>query len=175
MVIMMYRIVTQLIDIPSTILVPNISPKGNSITVLVPYAQTLVYQESFPDTIRVWNSHPQQAFSSDNIDSFRSGLAAHHTIRPQTPPLFLNVVWSQAKFLVVARACVGTRIHRSVSTFIGRRICCLLHYFDIFSFTLCFPLYLFHTLFDFWLYIHSNRQANCHDVDPEISRLVSQR
>ena len=52
---MMCRVVNQLIDIPSQILVPTISPRGNNITFLVPYARTLIYQKSFfPDGIRIW-------------------------------------------------------------------------------------------------------------------------
>jgi hypothetical protein len=47
---MMYRVVNQLIDIPSQILVHTISPRGNNITFLVPYARTIIYQKSFfPD------------------------------------------------------------------------------------------------------------------------------
>jgi hypothetical protein len=44
---MMYRVVNQLIDIPSQILVPTISSRGNNITFLVPDARTLIYQISF--------------------------------------------------------------------------------------------------------------------------------
>ena len=47
---MMYRIVYQLIDIPSTLLIPTISRRGNNTTFLVPYARTTLYQKSFfPD------------------------------------------------------------------------------------------------------------------------------
>jgi hypothetical protein len=59
---MMYRVMNQLIDIPSQILVPTIPPRGNNITFLVPYAWTLIFQKSFfPDGIRIWNSLPSQA------------------------------------------------------------------------------------------------------------------
>ena len=52
--VMMYRVVNKQIDIPSQILVPTISPRGNNISYLVPYARTLTYQKSFfPDGIRI--------------------------------------------------------------------------------------------------------------------------
>ena len=79
---MMYRIVYQLIDIPSTLLVPTISPRGNNITFLVPYARTTLYQKSFfPDGIRIWNALPSEAVSAPSIDSFKSRIQ-HITIRP---------------------------------------------------------------------------------------------
>ena len=79
---MMYRIVYQMIDIPSTILVPTISPRGNNITFLVPFARTLTYQKSFfPDGIRIWNSLPSEAVSKTSIDSFKSQIQTY-TIRP---------------------------------------------------------------------------------------------
>jgi hypothetical protein len=77
---MMYRVVNQLIDIPSQILVPNISPRGNNITFLVPYARTLIYQLSFfPDGIRIWNSLPSQAVKAPSIDCFKSQIQATTT------------------------------------------------------------------------------------------------
>ena len=79
---MMYRIVYQLIDIPSTLLVPTISPRGNNITFLVPYARTTLYQKSFfPDGIRIWNALPSEAVSAPSIDSFKSRILPI-TIRP---------------------------------------------------------------------------------------------
>jgi hypothetical protein len=77
---MMYRVVNQLIDIPSQILVPNISPRGNNIAFLVPYARTLIYQKSFfPDGIRIWNSLPSQAVKAPSIDCFKSQIQATTT------------------------------------------------------------------------------------------------
>ena len=73
--VMMYRVVYQLIDIPLYILVPIISPRGNNITFLVPYARTLMYQKSFfPDTIRIWNSLPSEVVTAPSIDSFRTRI-----------------------------------------------------------------------------------------------------
>jgi hypothetical protein len=74
---MMYRVVNQLIDIPSQILVPTISPRGNNITFLVPYARIIIYQKSFfPDGIRIWNSLPSQAVLAPSIDCFKSQIQA---------------------------------------------------------------------------------------------------
>ena len=74
---MMYRVVNQLIDIPSQILVPTISPRGNNITFLVPYARTIIYQKSFfPDGIRIWNTLPSQAVIAPSIDCFKSQFQA---------------------------------------------------------------------------------------------------
>ena len=73
----MYRVVNQLIDIPSQIMVPSISPRGNNITFLVPYAMTLIYQISFfPDGIRIWNSLPSEAVKVLSIDCFKSQIQA---------------------------------------------------------------------------------------------------
>ena len=74
---MMYRVVNQLIDIPSQILVPTISPRGNNVTFLVPYARTIIYQKSlFPDGIRIWNSLPSQAVIAPSSDCFKSQIQA---------------------------------------------------------------------------------------------------
>ena len=74
---MMYRVVNQLIDIPSQILVPTISPRGNNIIFLVPYARTLIYQKSFfPDGICIWNSLPSEAVKAPSIVCFKSQIQA---------------------------------------------------------------------------------------------------
>ena len=75
--VMMYRVVNQQIDIPSQILVPTISPRGNNISYLVPYARTLTYQKSFfPDGIRIWNSLPSVAVCAPSVDSFKFQIQA---------------------------------------------------------------------------------------------------
>jgi hypothetical protein len=71
------RVVNQLIDIPSQILVPTISPRGNNITFLVPYARTLIYQKFFfPDGNRIWNSLPSEAVKAPSINCFKSQIQA---------------------------------------------------------------------------------------------------
>ncbi|XP_056006769.1 uncharacterized protein LOC130050570 [Ostrea edulis] len=81
--IMMYRIVYQLVDIPSTLLIPTISPRGNNIIFLVPYVRTTVYQKSgfFPDGIRIWNSLPSEAVNATSLDSFKCQIQSI-SIRP---------------------------------------------------------------------------------------------
>ena len=71
-VTMMYRIVYQLVDVPTTYLIPISSIRGHGLNYLVPYARTQIYQRSFfPDTIRLWNSLPQSVVSCPTIDSFK--------------------------------------------------------------------------------------------------------
>ena len=61
-VIMMYRIVHGLVDIPTTHLTPQAtSVRGHMYRHKIPFARTLIYQRSFfPDTIRIWNNLPAQ-------------------------------------------------------------------------------------------------------------------
>jgi hypothetical protein len=70
--VMMYRVVNQMIYIPSSpILVPTNSLRGNNISFIVPYARTLTYQKSFfPDGIRIWNALSPEAVCATSMDSF---------------------------------------------------------------------------------------------------------
>ena len=69
---MMYRIVYQLVDVPTTNLIPISSIRGHRLNYLVPYTRTQIYQRSFlPDTIRLWNSLPQSVVSCPTINSFK--------------------------------------------------------------------------------------------------------
>ena len=71
-VTLMYRIVYQLVDVPTTYLISISSIRGHGLNYLVPYARTHIYQRSFfPDTIRLWNSLPQSVVSCPTIDSFK--------------------------------------------------------------------------------------------------------
>ena len=75
--VMMYRIVNQQINILSQILVPTISPRGNNISYLVPYARNLTYHKSFfLDGIRIWNSLPSVAVCAPSMDSFKFQIQA---------------------------------------------------------------------------------------------------
>ncbi len=59
-VTIMYRIVHNLVDVPTTYLIPISSARGHGTCYLVPFARTECYQKSFfPDTIRLWNRLPQ--------------------------------------------------------------------------------------------------------------------
>ena len=69
-VIMMYRIVYRLIDIPTTVLIPTVSIKGQRY--LVPYARTVIYQRSFfPSTIRLWNALDPCLTTCASLDHFK--------------------------------------------------------------------------------------------------------
>ena len=74
--VMMYRIVNNLVDIPTTHLIPAaVTIRGHSQKFLVPYARTSTYRQSFfPDSIRTWNSLSQQAISSESLDAFKRSL-----------------------------------------------------------------------------------------------------
>ena len=70
--VMMNRIVYQLDDMPITYLIPISYIRCHGLNYLVPYARTQIYQRSFfPDTIRLWNSHPQSVVSCPTMDSFK--------------------------------------------------------------------------------------------------------
>ena len=80
--VMMYRVVNQLIEIPSTILVPIISTRGNNNSYLIPFARTSVYQKSFfPDGIRIWNMLPSEAVACQSVDCFKAKIQATATRR----------------------------------------------------------------------------------------------
>ncbi|KAK3106679.1 hypothetical protein FSP39_025024 [Pinctada imbricata] len=63
--IMMYRIVNNLVDIPTSYLTPTaINIRGHNQKFLVPYARTSAYKYSFfPGAIRIWNSLPQSVIA----------------------------------------------------------------------------------------------------------------
>jgi hypothetical protein len=70
---MMYRIVNALVAIPPSELHPtSFAAKGHTNKLMVPYARTLIYKQSFfPDGIRIWDSLPQRAIDSASVDMFR--------------------------------------------------------------------------------------------------------
>ena len=74
--VMMFRIVNNLVDIPTTYLIPAATTiRGHSHKFLVPYARTSTYQQSFfPDSIRIWNSLPQHVISCNSLESFKGEL-----------------------------------------------------------------------------------------------------
>ena len=71
-VVMMYRIVYNLVDIPTVYLIPTINTRGSQ-HYLVPFARTQCYQRSFfPDTIRLWNNLPSSVTSCTTLESFKT-------------------------------------------------------------------------------------------------------
>ncbi|KAK3099192.1 hypothetical protein FSP39_000806 [Pinctada imbricata] len=81
--IMMYRIVSNLVDIPTSYLTPTaINIRGHNQTFLVPYARTSAYKYSFfPGAIRIWNSLPQSAIACNTLECFKSQLQTIHTAK----------------------------------------------------------------------------------------------
>ena len=74
-VVMLYRIVHNLVEIPRSVLVPTVSMRGHTERYLVPFARTVCYQKSFyPDTIRLWNSLPASATFCASLDTFKSAV-----------------------------------------------------------------------------------------------------
>ena len=77
--VMVYRCVNFLVDIPPAYLAPSpmVSKRGHSQMIIVPFARTLAYQRSFfPDTIRMWNSLPQKVVNCTTVDRFRQEVQA---------------------------------------------------------------------------------------------------
>ena len=73
-VVMLYRIFFSLTDIPQDNVHPSTvtATRGHSNKILVPFARTVGYQRTFfPDTIRLWNALPQDAFSCITTDQFK--------------------------------------------------------------------------------------------------------
>ena len=92
--VMMYRVVHQLIDIPSYLLVPIIPPRGNNITFLAPYARTLILQRSFfPDGIRIWNSLLSEACHSTIHRQLQDPDPGHHHQAVTGPASFLLALY----------------------------------------------------------------------------------
>ena len=75
---MMYRIMNGLVDIdaPSGLLVPaGRSTRGHTAKLMVPFARTDIYRNSFfPSTIRLWNTLHQDAISSCSMEAFSATL-----------------------------------------------------------------------------------------------------
>ena len=69
---MMYRIVNDLVDIPTSYLTPTLMMRGHTQKYLVPFARIDVFRHSFfPDGIRLLNALPQQLVDSASLDCFR--------------------------------------------------------------------------------------------------------
>ena len=72
-VVMMYRIKNNLIDIPHDHLTSTSrSLRGNNQKMIVPCTRTSLMKGSFfPDTIRLWNTLPQQVVDPPTLDVFK--------------------------------------------------------------------------------------------------------
>jgi hypothetical protein len=74
--VMMYRIVHNLVAVPSTMLHHTTSlARGHAARFLIPYARTEVYKNSFfPATIRIWNALPAAVVEVDTIEAFKTAV-----------------------------------------------------------------------------------------------------
>ena len=79
-VITMFKIMHQLIDIPTdTILIPNYSLRGHSMRLLQPNTRVDSYLNSFfPSSIKIWNNLPNDLITCSSLDQFKARLAEHH-------------------------------------------------------------------------------------------------
>ena len=73
-VTMFYRILNGLVDIPIHDLIPvTTGARGSDERYLVPFARTASLKGSFfPDTIRLWNSLPQEVVASSSLSTFKA-------------------------------------------------------------------------------------------------------
>ena len=78
-VVMLYRIVYRLVDIPAeSYLQPaSLWTRGHTLRFLVPHTRTTVYKTSFfPQAIRLWNKLPGGAVEAKTLDSFKTQLSS---------------------------------------------------------------------------------------------------
>jgi len=77
-VTMMYRIINNLIDIPSD---PYLRPamsstRGSSIRYIVPFCRTDYLRHSFfPSATRLWNQLPNHLVTAPSLEAFKEGMA----------------------------------------------------------------------------------------------------
>ena len=73
-VVMVYRCVNHLVDIPLTYYqaAPVATLRGHTQKYVIPFARTLAFQRSFfPDSIGLWNLLPQETIGCATLDQFR--------------------------------------------------------------------------------------------------------
>jgi len=84
-VIMIFKIVNQLVDLPASSYLLPISTdhdtRGHTLRFVQPFTRIDSYLHSFfPSTIRIWNSLPQHVIDSNDIDQFKERLAGLATL-----------------------------------------------------------------------------------------------
>ena len=77
-VTMLYLVIHQLVAIPSP---PYLQPtgvrtRGNEMRFLVPFTSVNSYKNSFPSTIRLWNSLPSAITRMQSLEAFKGGIAS---------------------------------------------------------------------------------------------------
>ena len=80
--ILMYRVVTNLIDIPADQFLHRATvslQRGRNVCYILPYCRTDLYRHSFfPAAVRLWNQLPAPLATAETLDSFKAGLARLH-------------------------------------------------------------------------------------------------
>ena len=75
---MMFRITNDLVDVNLPLIPAGRSLRGHSNKFVIPHTKSAVYQKSFlPDTIRMWNSLPQEIAESNSLNIFKGALKQH--------------------------------------------------------------------------------------------------
>ena len=77
--VMMFRVVSNLIDLSSGPLHPSgTATRGHTQRYIQPFCHIKSYQDSFyPAGIVIWNSLPQDVINADSLESFRTRISAH--------------------------------------------------------------------------------------------------
>jgi hypothetical protein len=78
--VMLYRVVHQLVAIPSTLLIPvsaaTATTRGHPARFLLPHTRILAYQHSFfPSTIKLWNGLPATTVLVEGLVPFKAALS----------------------------------------------------------------------------------------------------
>ena len=77
--VMMFRVVSNLIDLSSGPLHPSgTATRGHTQRYIQPFCHVKSYQDSFyPAGIVIWNSLPQDVINADSLESFKTRISAH--------------------------------------------------------------------------------------------------
>ena len=77
--VMMFRVVSNLIDLSSGSLHPSgTATRGHTQRYIQPFCHVKSYQDSFyPAGIVIWNSLPQDVINADSLESFRTRISTH--------------------------------------------------------------------------------------------------
>ena len=74
-IIMLYKIIQQLDDIPNFNLIPALDTRSQETRYIQPFARTNVYYYSFfPSAIRIWNSLPQEICNLQTLQSLKHAI-----------------------------------------------------------------------------------------------------
>ena len=80
--VMMFRVVSNLIDLSSAPLHPaGTVTRGHTLRFIQPFCHVKSYQDYFyPAGTVIWNSLPQDVINADSLESFKTRISAHRFI-----------------------------------------------------------------------------------------------